>query len=202
MTLFFTDLKVLEIRTVEFSHSFDMALPFHLTQLCLKGVSLPPEFLHAIARQTSLSKLSVSSLEGRSTEWVLEQLLPLAPRLTTLEVFSLVVNGVDAFLSKCTQLKHITMNPLALTAIQHLVSPLESWTITGFELHRIPLLLDVLKSDAVGLAELQVLELQVRYPLLEGVDPVLQLAREREEWFDVEEACRKRKVKLRAESPE
>jgi hypothetical protein len=54
--------------------------------------------------------------------------------------------------------------------------------------------LDAFKVDAVGLAELQILRLQVR---LSGRDGgILQVALGWQRWSEVEEVCRKRNIKL------
>jgi hypothetical protein len=54
--------------------------------------------------------------------------------------------------------------------------------------------LDAFKVDAVGLAELQILRLQVR--LSGGDGGILQVALGWQRWSEVEEVCKTRKIKL------
>ena len=103
-------------------------------------------------------------------------------------------------LSKCLRLKHLTTRRSLALLFDHLIAPLESWSVNNFESSDVEELLQVLKSDAVGVGKLRVLRVsegvqtRTSQSLLDG--------RRFKGWKAVEEECKKRKIKLILEERE
>lgn len=172
--------------------------PFALKRLginCRQG-RLPENLLVSLSRQISITSLCV---ELGPAVGILKQLSPLAPRLVWLLVDLVGFNQVegarvvDGFFERCTQLKDLTLTGRYALSVIHLSSSLQSWTLVRSGWRSVAPLLDVFKSKAAAVSQLQNLIVQGPPTLSNPVEVYRKLW---EGWAEIEEICRQQKIKL------
>jgi hypothetical protein len=149
----------------------------------------PPLFLWELLRQPSLSSLQIDG-QARYLDEMLEDLA--APQIVNLKIGPTGIQEMeelDAFLSRCTSLKHLTVNAGDESCVRQLARPLESLTLFMFYPEDIPSLLNVLVSSG-GMRGLQCLTVD-----LARDDPVGDVRRSRS-WREVVRLCRRLGIQL------
>lgn len=187
----FIDLKVLNIQSIRDTSSTPLVLPFNLSDLKFCGSGTNDRLLHALSQQAHITFLRVWAFGT-----ALELLLPLAPRLVTLQ--GRVSTDLDDYLPACTRLEHLILYADGIPGIERLTSSLKSLKIVRFEDWSIELLLDLLNANPIALEDLECLTIHAcdrghGYLTDEGA---LERVESMEGWLEIEEVCRQKPFKL------
>ena len=193
LTSVLADLKVLHLHGVEYICQIPPELPFNLNVLKLVlGNHTSLDLLHALSQQSSIRSLRLYS---RAPE-TFESLLPLAPRLLTLDAFGRT--GLDVFLSNCTRLNALTVGNSSVPDVDRLPNSLHSLKVTFTRESDVAPILDLLNSKAIAVRGLE--RLTVHFFDRKRVDDsemaVLASVQVWHGWREVEEVCRQKKIKL------
>lgn len=175
-------------------------LRFHLRHLLLSGdLSRVANLLHTLSQQPSLTSLS-----AYSDAITLALFLPLAPQLLSFK--ATYTSNLDRFVSKCTQLKDLTLVGDCVEVISQLVVSLQVLSIRGVDepcletildlfndseetkglegLERLTILVPVREGDEEDMSEMELREL--------ALDEVEQWGR----WQELKDRCQKKKIEL------
>jgi hypothetical protein len=159
------------LKSLSLSHSTDLTLsvprlPFKLNRLALVFGRDYNQWsfalLDALACQTSITSLEITAIDHDSRD-SMSRLERLAPQLVTLQFVQWNLESSSDFLKLCTQLKHLTLSARLMNYIEDVVVPLASWTIMGLESFDSDELLEILKSEAIAVTQLERLVVESDY---------------------------------------